>query len=101
MKFLSETERPRVYFVRDKEDEEKVDERRWILWRISRQRLAKHVPERCAVNENRRPLLDNRFGYVITSLSGTSQTWTGVMEPLEAVISISFSGISQYLRIIQ
>jgi hypothetical protein len=29
----------------------------------ARQRLAKYVPERYAVNKNRRLLLDNRFGY--------------------------------------
>jgi hypothetical protein len=28
---------------------------------IAGQRLAKHVPERCAVNKNRHPLLDNGF----------------------------------------
>jgi hypothetical protein len=28
---------------------------------VTRQRLAKHVPERYAVNKNRRPLLDNGF----------------------------------------
>jgi hypothetical protein len=42
------------------------------LWRIARQRLAKHVPEHYAVNENRRPLLDNGFGYHgSTGVSGT------------------------------
>jgi hypothetical protein len=30
---------------------------------IARQRLAKHVPERYAVNMNRRPLLYNGFGH--------------------------------------
>jgi hypothetical protein len=29
---------------------------------IARQRLAKYVPDRYAVNKNRRPLLDNGFG---------------------------------------
>jgi hypothetical protein len=45
------------------------------LRRIARERLAKHVPERYAVNENRRPLLDNGLGYHgITGVSGTTQT---------------------------
>jgi hypothetical protein len=45
-----------------------------IMWLIARQRLAKHVPERYAVNEDRRPLLDNVFGYHgIAGVSGTTQ----------------------------
>jgi hypothetical protein len=47
----------------------------YIFLRIVRQRLAKHVPERYAVNENRRPLLDNGFDcHGITGVSGTTQT---------------------------
>jgi hypothetical protein len=34
-----------------------------ILWIIDRKRLAKHIPEGYDMNENRRPLLDNRHGY--------------------------------------
>jgi hypothetical protein len=34
---------------------------------IDRQRLAKHVPELYAVNENKRPLLDNDFGICIAA----------------------------------
>jgi hypothetical protein len=64
------------------------------MWRIARQRLAKHVLERYVVNEYRRPLLDNGYGYHgITGISGTTETWTAVVEPLEAVISIRFSGV--------
>lgn len=41
----------------------------------ARQRLAKHVPKRYAVNENRRPLLDNGFGsHEIAGVCGTTQT---------------------------
>jgi hypothetical protein len=41
---------------------------------IARQRLAKHVPERYAVNENKRPLLDNGFGYYgVRGVAGTTQ----------------------------
>jgi hypothetical protein len=42
------------------------------MWRCARQRLAKHVPERYAINENRRPLLNNGFGYhgIAAFLSG-------------------------------
>jgi hypothetical protein len=55
---------------------------------------AKHVPERYAVNKNRRPLLDNGLGYHgIIGISSTTQIWTEAIEPLEAVISIRFSGI--------
>jgi hypothetical protein len=62
--------------------------------RIARQQLAKYVPECYAVNENRRPLLNNGFGYHdITGVSDTTQTWTAATEPLEAVISIKFYGI--------
>jgi hypothetical protein len=42
---------------------------------IARQRLANHVPESYAVNENRHPFLDKGFGYHgITGVSGTTQT---------------------------
>jgi hypothetical protein len=55
---------------------------------IARQRLAKHVPQRYAVNKNRCPLLDNAFGYHgIASVSDA----TTVLEPLEAVSSIRFA----------
>jgi hypothetical protein len=55
-----------------------------ILWHIARQRLAKHVPELYAVNEDSRQLLGNRFGYHgIIGVSGTTQTWTAVMKPLQ------------------
>jgi hypothetical protein len=58
----------------------------------ARQRLAKHVPDRYAVNVIWRPLLDNGFGYHgITGVCGTTQTRTEVLEPLKAVISILFS----------
>jgi hypothetical protein len=54
---------------------------------IAWQRLAKHVPERYAVNKDRRPLLDNGFGYHgITSVSDTET----VLEPLKAVIYVRF-----------
>jgi hypothetical protein len=60
----------------------------YILWRIARQRFAKHVPERYAANKNRRPLLENGVGYHgITSISDT----TTVLETLRAMISIWFS----------
>jgi hypothetical protein len=62
------------------------------MWRIARQRLAKHIPKYYAVNKNRRPLLDNGFGYHgITGVSSTTQTWTAVLEPLKVVILIWFS----------
>jgi hypothetical protein len=65
-----------------------------ILWRFARQRLAKHVSERYAVNGNICPLLDNGFGYhSITGISGTTQTWRVVMEPLRVVVLIRFSGV--------
>jgi hypothetical protein len=58
---------------------------------IARQRLAKHVPERYAV-KNRRPLLDNRFGYHgIRHVSVTTHTTTTVLEPIKVVISTRFS----------
>jgi hypothetical protein len=39
----------------------------------ARQPLARHVPKRYAVNKNRRPLLDNGFGYHGTKyVSGTT-----------------------------
>jgi hypothetical protein len=58
------------------------------LWRIARQRLAKHFPERYAVNKNRRPVLGNGFGYHgITSVSDV----TTILETSRAVISIRFS----------
>jgi hypothetical protein len=39
---------------------------------IARQRLAKHVPERYDVNENRRPLLNNGFYHAdMNSSNGT------------------------------
>jgi hypothetical protein len=60
------------------------------MWRIARQRLAKHVSERYAVNENRRPLLDNGFCYHgIAGVSGTTQTWNTVVEPLQLVSSVA------------
>jgi hypothetical protein len=38
-------------------------------------------------------LLGNGFGYHgITGVSGKTQIWTAVLEPLKAVISIRFSG---------
>jgi hypothetical protein len=52
---------------------------------IARQRLAKHVPECYAVNKNRRPLLDNGFGY--HSLTSVSDATTA-LENLETVSSI-------------
>jgi hypothetical protein len=56
----------------------------------ARQRLAKYVPQRYAVNENRRPLLDNVFGYHgITGVSDTTQTWNTVAEPLGLVSSVA------------
>jgi hypothetical protein len=54
---------------------------------VARQRLAKHVPERYAVNKNRRPLLDNGFRYHGTARVSDATT---VLEPLRAVISIRF-----------
>jgi hypothetical protein len=54
---------------------------------IARQRLAKHIPELYAVNKDRRPLLDNGFGYHgITSVSDTMDTCE--LEHLKAVSSI-------------
>jgi hypothetical protein len=65
-----------------------------ILWRIARQRLAKHALDRYALNENRRVLLDNELGYHgNTGVSGTILTWTAGMEPFKAVICTRFSGI--------
>jgi hypothetical protein len=70
---------------------------------IAKQRLAKQVPERDAVNKNKRPLLDNGFGehafpwqrfathvgyHGNKHVSDTTDTWTTVLEPLEAVIYI-------------
>jgi hypothetical protein len=56
------------------------------MWRTARQRFANHIPERYTVNENSRPLLDNGFGYHGTAgVSGTTQTWTAVMELLEPI----------------
>jgi hypothetical protein len=53
----------------------------------ARQRLGKHVPERYAVNKNRRLLLDNGFSYHGTKdVSGTT-----VAELSEAVISTRFA----------
>jgi hypothetical protein len=73
-----------------------------ILWRIARKRFGKHVAERFTVNQNRRPLLDNGFGYRgITGLFGTTQTWTAVLEPLKAVISVRFSRSYKWRRIFQ
>jgi hypothetical protein len=58
-----------------------------IMWRIARQRLAKHVPERYGLNKNRRPLPENGFSYHgITSLSDA----TTLLEPLRAVISTTY-----------
>jgi hypothetical protein len=63
-----------------------------VMWCIARQWLAKHVPKHYAVSENRHPLLDNGFGYhSITEVSGTTHTWTAVLEPLKAMILIQFS----------
>jgi hypothetical protein len=60
-----------------------------ILWRIARQQLAECVPERYAVNENRRPLLDNGFSYHgFAGASGATQTWKTVEKPLELVHSM-------------
>jgi hypothetical protein len=66
----------------------------YIVTRMTpvRQRLRKHVHERYAVNKNRRPLLDNGFGYHGTKhVSDTTDTWWTVLEPLEEVISVRFS----------
>jgi hypothetical protein len=64
------------------------------MWRIARQLLAEHIPKRYAVNENSCPLLDNGYIYrSIICVSGTMQTWTAVIELLEVVVSIGFSGI--------
>jgi hypothetical protein len=58
---------------------------------IARQRLAIHVPERCAV-KNRRPLLDNGFSYHgIRHVPVTTRTTTTVLESFEAVISTLFA----------
>lgn len=57
---------------------------------IARQRLAKRIPERYAVDKNRRPLLDIGFGYnAVTSVSDT--TYTCELEHLKAVSSIRFA----------
>jgi hypothetical protein len=62
------------------------------MLRIAGKRLARHVPGRYAVKENRCPLLDNGFSYHgVIGVSGTTQTRTVVMEPLQAVISIRCS----------
>jgi hypothetical protein len=59
-----------------------------IVWRFARQLLAEHVPERYALNKNRRPLLDNGFDYHgITIVSDT----TTALEPLKVVSSIRFA----------
>jgi hypothetical protein len=56
---------------------------------IARQRLAKHVPEPYAGNKNRRPLLDNGFGYHgIRHVPVTTPKWTTVLESFKTVISI-------------
>jgi hypothetical protein len=56
---------------------------------IARQRLAKHLPERYTVNKNRRPLLDNGFGYHgIRGVPVTTRTTTAALEPFMEVISI-------------
>jgi hypothetical protein len=55
---------------------------------IGRQRLAKHVPDRYAVNKSRRPSLGNGIDYHgITNASDA----TTVLEPLKAVISMRIS----------
>jgi hypothetical protein len=59
---------------------------------IAKQRLPKHVPERYAVNKNRRSLQDNGFGYHgIRHVPVKMLTWTTVPEPFKAVISIRFA----------
>jgi hypothetical protein len=59
---------------------------------IARQQLAKHLPERCAVNKNRLPLLDNGFGYNGSGhVPVTTCTWTTVLEPFKGVISTRFA----------
>jgi hypothetical protein len=59
---------------------------------IARQRLAKHFPERYAVNKNRRPLLDNGFDYHGNRhVPMTKRTWTTVLEPFKGVISTRFA----------
>jgi hypothetical protein len=58
----------------------------------ARQRLAKHVSERYAVNKNRRPLLDNGFSYHGTKhVSGTTHTYATEAEPFKEVISTRFA----------
>jgi hypothetical protein len=59
---------------------------------IARQWLAKHIPDRYAVNKNRRPLLDNGFGYHgIRHVPVTTFTTKTVLEPFKAVISTQFA----------
>jgi anti-sigma factor RsiW len=58
----------------------------------ARQRLAKHVPKRYAVNKNIRPLLENGCSYHGSRQgSASTRTWTTVLEPFKAVISIRFA----------
>jgi hypothetical protein len=49
---------------------------------IARQRLAKHVPECYAVNENTRPFMVSGIGcHSITGVSRTTPTWTAEWNP--------------------
>jgi hypothetical protein len=58
----------------------------------TRQRLVKHVTERYAVNEDKRPLLDNEFSYHGKKhVSGTTHTQTTEAEPFKGVISTRFA----------
>jgi hypothetical protein len=60
----------------------------------ARQQLAKHVPKRYAANKNRRPLLDNWFGYHGTKrVSGTTHTYKTDADSLKAVSSIQFAWV--------
>jgi hypothetical protein len=54
---------------------------------LTKQRLAKYLPERYSVNKNRRLVLDNGFGsHGITEVTYA----TAVLETLKAVSSIQF-----------
>jgi hypothetical protein len=58
----------------------------------ARQRIAKHVLEPYAVIKNRRPLLDNGFGYHgIRHVPVTTRTTATVLVPFKVVISTRFA----------